>query len=448
MEVDMTKGRPLSLMLKFMIPLMIGGVFQQLYNMVDTIIVGQYVGVDALAAVGATGTIMFLILGFLMGMTSGFTVLTAQRFGAGDGEGVKRSVAGAIKLSLIATVVMTAVSMAGMNRLLRMMNTPADIFDLSQSYIMVICGGMGFGVLYNLTSGILRALGNSKIPLYSLIISAFLNIALDLFFIIVIPWGVAGAALATVISQAVSGLICVVYMVTKVPLLKLNREHWRWDRSGIRHQLGIGIPMALQFSITAVGTILVQSALNLLGSMAVAAYTTAVKVVQLMGQPQQAIGMTLATYSAQNWGVGNGARIRRGAVIANRMSAVYSVVIYGVLLLTFPWIIRLFVSAADYQEVYEYAFTYAMIAGACLIPLGLINIYRNVLQSCGFSLIPTLGGVVELLSRSAVAFIAVRNADFVMVCVADGGTWLVTGIFLTVAYLLIFGRLRAKESQT
>ncbi|MDR2889471.1 MAG: MATE family efflux transporter [Lachnospiraceae bacterium] len=444
----MTKGKPTALIIKFMIPLVIGNIFQQLYNMVDTIIVGQQIGVNALAAVGATGTIMFLILGFMMGLTSGFTVLPAQRFGAGDIEGLKKSVANAIKLSAVITIVITVVSMVAMDRLLKIMNTPEDIFDLSKDYIMVICGGMCFGVLYNLTSGILRALGNSKVPLYSLIVSAFLNIALDLLFVVVIPLGVAGAALATVISQAVAGLICVIYIVKKLPIIALDKEHWKWDAISVRHQLGIGVPMALQFSITAVGTILVQSALNLLGSVAVAAYTAAVKVSQLAHQPYAAISMTVATFSAQNRGINDFTRIRRGAVITNVISTVYSVVVYGALLLTFPYILQLFVNEADYAQIFDYAQTYIVISGICFVPLGMIYIFRSVLQSCGYTLMPTMGGVVEMVCRGVVAFIAVKQSDFVMVCLADGGTWLVTGIFMTLSYLIIFKKNHPKERVT
>lgn len=205
MELDMTKGSPLKLITKFIIPIIIGNIFQQLYSLVDTVIVGRYVGVKALAAVGATGTIMFLILGFLQGLTTGFTILTAQRFGAGDMEGMKKSVGNAAVLSLIVTVVMTLGSVLIMDWLLRVMRTPVDIMAMSKTYILIICWGMGFNVLYNLLSSILRAVGNSKVPLYFLILSAGINIAGDLILIICFKMGVAGAAIATIASQVYRG---------------------------------------------------------------------------------------------------------------------------------------------------------------------------------------------------------------------------------------------------
>ena len=446
MELDMTKGKPAGLLLKFMIPLVIGNIFQQLYNMVDTIIVGRFVGVQALAAVGATGTIMFLILGFMQGLTTGFTVLTAQRFGAGDEKGLKQTVGNACVLSVVITVIMTFVSVAGMDWLLTIMNTPEDMYDMAKEYIVIICLGMAFNILYNLTASFLRAVGNSQVPLYSLVASAFVNIVLDLFLVIVIPMGVAGAAIATVIAQGVGGVICLIYIVKKVPLMHISKEDLRLDYHCASNQLGVGIPMALQFSITAVGTIIVQTALNMFGSIAVAAYTAACKVEQLVTQPYGALGMTMATYSAQNRGINDMGRIKKGIKIANAFSAVYSVVVYGVVIVLLPYLIRLFVGDST-AEVLSYAKTYIYICGVCFIPLGMIFIYRNVLQGCGYALMPMLGGVVELVCRSVAAFAAVKLNSFTGVCMANASAWVVTGLFLAVAYLFTVKRLRPSVSQ-
>ena len=439
MELSMTEGKPAALMLKFMIPLVIGNIFQQLYNMVDTIIVGRFVGVQALAAVGATGIIMFLIFGFMQGLTSGFTVLTAQRFGARDEKGLKQSVGNACVLSAVVTVIMTIISVEGMDWLLKVMHTPEDIYQMARTYILIICRGMVFSILYNLLSSFLRAVGNSKVPLYSLVVSAITNIVLDLIFVLVIPMGVAGVAVATVAAQGVGGVICLVYIIKKVPLMHVKREHLALDYHCAANQLGIGLPMALQFSITGVGGILVQAALNMFGSVAVAAYTAACKVEQLVTQPYSALGMTMATYSAQNWGVHNVERIRNGTKIANGMSAVYSVVVYGVVVLLLPSLIRLFVGANS-AEVLGYAKTYTYICGTCFIPLGMIFIFRNVLQGCGYSLMPMLGGVVELLCRSVAAYGAVKLSSYTGVCMANASAWLVTGIFLAVTYLFTIRR--------
>lgn len=433
MELDMTKGSPFRLIVKFIIPIILGNIFQQLYNVMDTVIVGQFVGVKALAAVGATGTISFLILGFMQGLTTGFTVLTSQRFGAGDVEGVKKSVGNGYFLSILMTVVMTAVSVAGMDWLLHVMQTPEDIYGMSRTYIIIICWGMGFNILYNLLSSMLRAVGNSKVPLYFLILAAVLNVILDLLFIIVFHMGVAGAAVATIASQGVSGLLCLVYIWKKVPLLQIKKRHFTPEKWCMKNQMSIGIPMALQFSITAIGAIMVQAALNMLGSVVVAAYTVACKVEQFATQALAAMGMTMATYCAQNRGVGDLERIKKGSRIAFRMSTVYSVVTFAVLLAVLPWVVHLFITG-DVTEVLAYVRTYIMICGVFFTPLGMIFIYRNVMQGCGFGFLPMMGGVVELVCRAVVAVIAAHFMSYEGVCSANASAWCLTGIFLWIAY--------------
>ena len=311
MEKDMTAGSPAKIIWNFTLPIVIGNIFQQFYTMVDTVIVGKFVGTKALAAVGATGTICFLILGFLMGLTAGFTVITSQRFGAGDMEGMRKTVGSAAVLSVVISLLMTVVSMVGMKPLLKFMNTPDDIFHDTYLYIMIICAGIFAQVLYNLLASILRALGNSKTPLYFLLFSAVLNIVLDLVLIIVFHLGAPGAAYATVIAQGVSGLLCLIYIIKKVPVLKLEKSDFRPDAHLIRTQLVIGFPMALQYSITAIGTMMVQAALNGLGSLHVAAFTAANKIEQVVTQMYVALGATMATYSAQYMGAGKVKRIHQ-----------------------------------------------------------------------------------------------------------------------------------------
>lgn len=440
MELDMTKGSPAKLIAKFIVPIIIGNIFQQLYSMVDTIIVGRFVGVQALAAVGATGSLTFLILGFTQGLTTGFTVMTAQRFGAGDREGMKKSIGSAAILSVFVTIIMTVISMAGMNNLLTWMNTPDDIFAMSREYIMIICAGICCNVLYNLLASILRSIGNSVVPLILLVISSVLNIVLDYVLIVYGHMGVGGAAYATIISQGVSGVLCLVYIVRKVPALHVERRHFRLEAQCVRNQLGVGIPMALQFSITAVGTILVQSALNLLGSMVVASYSVSCKVEQLVTQPFAAMGVTMATYCAQNRGVNDLGRIHGGVKAANVMSAVYAVLIYGVVYLILPFAIRLFVTE-DISVVYGFARTYIIINGAFFIPLGMIFIFRNALQGCGFGFLPMMGGVVELVSRSAAAFVAASMLSYEGVCLSNASAWLTAGVFLWIVYRFTMGRM-------
>lgn len=446
MELDMTKGKPASLILKFIIPVIIGNIFQQFYSMVDTIIVGRFVGVDALAAVGATGSISFLILGFTQGLTTGFTVLTAQRFGAGDREGMRKSIGSAVILSVIVTVVMTTVSLLGMDGLLNVMNTPEDIFAMSKQYIMIICAGICFNVMYNLQASILRAIGNSVTPLVLLVISSVTNIVLDYVLIVYGHLGVAGAAYATVISQALAGVLCIVYIKKKVPTLHVEGRHYRLEAQCVRNQLGVGLPMALQFSITAVGTILVQSALNLLGSMVVASYSVSCKVEQLVTQPFGAMGVTMATYCAQNRGINDLKRIREGVKAANIMSAIYAVAVYGLVFLILPYAIRLFVTE-NIEAVLGYAKTYLTICGMFFIPLGMIFIFRNTLQGCGFGFIPMMGGVVELVSRGVAAFVAAKLMSYEGVCAANASAWLMTGIFLWIAYHVLMKKMIADKKR-
>lgn len=440
MELDMTKGSPAKLIAKFIVPIIIGNIFQQFYSMVDAIIVGRFVGLDALAAVSSTGTISFLVLGFAQGLTTGFTVMTAQRYGAGDMQGMKRSVASAAILAGVVALVTTIVSGLGMDALLTAMNTPADMYDMAREYIMIICLGLCFSVFYNYLASILRAIGNSVLPLVFLVISAILNVALDLVFIIVFHWGVGGAAYATIISQGVSALLCLFYIMKAVPTLHLEKQHWKPDTQCMKNQLAVGLPMALQYSICAIGTILVQSALNLLGTTVVGAYSVAGKVEQLMTQPYGAMGTTMATYGAQNRGVNDLDRIRKGVRVANIMSAIYSVAIFVILLGILPFAIRLFVTE-NLDVVYEYSRIYMLVCGTCFIPLGMIFIYRNLLQGCGFGVLPMMGGVVELLCRCVAAYVATRMLSYVGVCMANASSWLVAGIFFWILYEILMKKM-------
>ncbi len=445
MELDMTKGSPLRLMIRFIIPIIIGNIFQQLYSMADTVIVGHFVGVKALGAVGATGSITFLILGFTQGLTTGFTVLTAQRFGEGDREGMKKSICSAYMLAVILAVGMTILSVTQMDKILHLMNTPDDIYDMTRSYIIIICGGLACNVLYNLLASIMRAVGNSVIPLIFLIVAAALNVGLDILLIAVFDMGVEGAAYATIISQGVSGIACLIYMIGCVPSLRVEKRHWRIDWNCVRNQLLVGIPMALQYSITAIGTILVQSALNLLGSTVVAAYSVACKVEQLVTQPYGAMGVTMATYGAQNRGVNDLKRIRQGAKIAAVITTVYSVVIYGVLLLILPHMVRLFVSESEVLAVYDYVKTYAVLCGAFFVPLGIIFVYRNLLQGCGFGFLPMIGGIIELVSRGSVAFVAASMRSYVGICMGNVSAWVTAAIFFLGLYFILMRRMEKEK---
>lgn len=436
LQKDMTTGSPGKIILDFTFPIFLGNIFQQFYNMADTVIVGKFVGTKALAAVGSTGTIMFLIFGFILGMTAGFTVLTAQKFGAGDIRAMRQTVGGAVLLSAVVTVILTAASMLFMKPLLYFMQTPADIFADAYSYIMVICAGIAAQMLYNLLASILRALGNSKIPLYFLILSALLNIALDLVLILVFGMGAPGAAYATVISQGVSGLLCLVYIVKKVPVLRMEKEDWRPRGHLLKIQFAVGFPMALQYSITAIGTMMVQTSLNMLGSVLVAAYTAALKIEQVVSQAFVALGTTLATYSAQNIGAGKITRIRQGFRIATVMSFGYSVVTGALLVTVGKYMTVLFVSG-NAGEIMDAVDIYLKCAGTFLIPLAVVNLYRSGIQGMGYGLFPMMAGVAELVGRAFVAVFAAEKKSYTGVCMASPVAWILAAVLLVVMYVYI-----------
>lgn len=435
-QYDMTAGNPTKIILNFTLPIFIGNVFQQFYNMADAVIVGKFVGTKALAAVGSTGTIMFLIYGFVVGMTAGFTVLTAQKFGAGDLPAMRRTVAGASFLSLIIGLILTASFMILMRPWFHLMNTPSDIYADAYAYIMIISGGILAQMLYNLLASILRALGNSKVPLYFLILSALLNIALDLFFIIVFHMGAAGAAIATIISQGVSGLLCLLYIIKKVPVLHMTREDWHPTGVLLRKQIQIGIPMALQYSITAIGTMMVQSSLNILGSTLVAAFTAASKIEQVVTQAYVALGTTIATYGAQNMGAGNIPRIRKGFCASTIIGILYSFAAAALVMTVGKYMSYLFVSE-DVALIIDSVDIYLKCVGAFFIPLTIVNIYRNGIQGLGYGLLPMMAGVAELIGRGIVAVIAARQRSYLGVCLASPAAWVLAAALLLAMYFYI-----------
>ena len=411
--------------------------------MADAIIVGKFVGTKGLAAVGATGTIMFLILGFLMGLTAGFTVLTSQRFGAGRMNEMRQTVGNAAVLSLIVSVVMTAVSMIGMKSLLTFMNTPEDIFHEAYSYIMVICGGIFAQVLYNILASILRALGNSKTPLYFLILSALLNIVLDIVLIVVFHMGVSGAAWATVISQGVSGVLCLLYIIKYVPELHLSADDWKLRGNIVSNQIRVGIPMGLQYSITAIGTMMVQSALNIQGSFAVAAFTAGNKIENIFTQAYVAIGTTMATYSAQNIGARRLDRVRDGFRASHVIGIIYAIVT-GVLLFNFGKNFSYLFISENAAEVIPMVDTYVKCVAVFLIPLHFVNALRNGIQGMGYGVLPMMAGVAELVGRGVTAMIAARHKSYLGTCLASPVAWIVAGVLLIFMYFYVMKDMNQK----
>lgn len=449
METRMTSGKPLTLILKFMIPIFFGYLFQELYNMVDTVIVGRFVSPQALAAVGSTGTIVFLLLGISIGLTAGFAVLTSQRYGAGDEEGTRRSFANGLLLSLICTVVLTAVFLILLHPILRVMSTPLDIYQDAYDYISVISAGSASMVLYNYLAASLRAIGDSRHPLYFLVFSALLNIALDLLFIIVFSLGTRGAAMATVFSQGISAVLCFGYIMRRVKALRPKRGEVRLLSTYSKGQLNIGVPMALQFGITASGTMVMQAAINIYGSVAVGGFTAASKVVNLMTTGMSAIGQTMAAYVGQNYGYGDLDRVHQGTKAAMLIGTVYCI-INGVLsVVLLPLLIRLFFDSGTDISVYlPYAKIYCYESAVFYIPLAMIFVYRNAMQGCGYGKTTMALGVMELLARLFSAFLSIHLKSYALAAGGDAIAWLTAGLLAFFLYLVVWKREVRKFQRT
>lgn len=433
---DMTIGDPFKLILFYSIPLLLGNMFQQMYSMADTIIVGKLLGTNALAAVGTTGPMNFLVLGFVMGITSGFAVITAQRFGAKDENGVRRSVAMNIMLGIIIGLLCMVASLSTARFILRIINTPIEIFDDAAEYIIIIYIGIPATMLYNATACILRALGDSKSPLYFLIISSILNIILDIVLILYFDMGVAGAAWATVISQAFAGIISLIYMAIRFPILRIHRRDFTWDMWFAWQHLKIGLPMAFQFSITAIGVIILQGALNVFGPVKIAAYTAAQKVEQLVTAAASTFGVTMANYAGQNLGAKNINRIKAGTWQCSILSVLFSIFAMFVVFVFPEQLTSLFIKGTQ-PDVINASRTYLRICGTFFPVLFLLFIYRNVLQSIGRGFMPLIAGVAELAARTIASYTLPGIFGYAGICIAGPLAWIAATIPLAIAYFVI-----------
>lgn len=430
---DMTTGSPSRLILGFFIPMVFGLLFQQLYNMVDTIIVGKYLGVQALAAVGSTSSLNFMVIGFCMGVCNGFAIPVAQKFGEKNYSQLRKFAANGAWLSIVFSLVMTVVICLLCRQILIWMNTPEDILDGAYSYIFVIFLGIPATYLYNMVSGIIRSLGDSRTPLIFLLLSSMLNVVLDLLFIIQFQMGPAGAAWATVASQAVSGICCLIFMIKRFEILRMTREEARPDRHMMRILCNMGVPMGLQYSITAIGSIIVQVAVNGLGSMAVAAVTAGSKISMFFCCPFDALGSTMATYGGQNIGAKALDRIHEGLRAAVMMGAVYAVAALLVQIFFGNYISLLFLNA-DQVEILSQVQQFLVTNAAFFIPLVLVNTYRFLIQGMGYSRLAVMAGVCEMAARSIAGFCLVPLFGYTAICFASPLAWIAADIFLVSCY--------------
>lgn len=445
MTKSMTTGNPTKLILLFALPLIAGNIFQQFYSMADTIIVGRTIGVNALAAVGCTGSFSFFILGFVMGFTSGLSIITAQKFGAEDEEGVKRSFAVSILLSLTLAVFMTVIALVIARPMLELLQTPEEIIDDAVSYIRIIFLGISGSVVFNLASNAMRALGDSKRPLYFLIFACCVNIVLDFVLILVFKMGVAGAGLATILAQLLSGICCFVFIKKKMPILWVEKRHFHVAWEDVRDHLGNALPMAFQMSIIAIGALVLQFALNGLGAVSVAAYTAAQKIDSIATMPVNSFGAAMSTYSAQNFGAKKFDRVRKGVFQCILLSVSVSILMGLVNIFAGSRLVSIFVGKGE-TEVLSLAQTFLTINGLAYWSLALLFIYRFTLQGLGNAMIPTVAGIMELVMRVFCALILVKHLGFAGACMANPLAWIGACIPLTIAYYISIHKIE-RENQ-
>ena len=433
---DMTVGSPVKLIIQFMIPMFLGNVFQQFYNIVDSIVAGQFIGVDALAAIGSTGSLMFFVTGWLNGLSSGFAIIVAQRFGARKYDEMRHYVAMSFYLMAAFALVMTAAFLALNEPILRLMNSPENVMHDVKSYMGIIYAGLIITAAYDILAAVLRALGDSRSPLYFLIISAGINVVLDIVLICVFGMGVEGCAYATVIAQGISAMCCIIYIVKKYPILHLEKENFAISLDSFRRLIALGIPMGLQFSITAIGTIIVQGAVNIYGTTYMAGFSAAGKIQNIVSMVAVSMGATIATYVGQNRGAGKMDRVKQGVNYCWIMLFVWSVIEMVLMYFGGKYFTYLFVSSSQ-TDVINVSVTYFHTVFWAYPFLCTIFLFRNALQGMGYGLVPMLGGVFELVARTAIVVFVAGKTTFAGVCLADPVAWIAALIPLIPYYFHI-----------
>jgi len=441
---DMTVGDPKKIIISFGVPLLLGMLFQQFYNMADTFIVGRCLGVDKLAAVGSTGSINFMVLGFCMGICNGFTIPMAQCFGAKDYKNLRKYIANCVWTASAFLLVITVFVCVYCRDILELMQTPKDIIDAAYDYIFVVFLGIPVTFLYNILSGIIRAMGDSKTPLYFLGIAAGLNIVLDLVTILGLGMDVNGPAWATVVSQGVSAVLCFIYMIKKYDILKIQKDEWGFNGRFVGTLCRMGVPMGLQYSITAIGSVVIQTAVNTLGSAAVAAVTAANKVGMFVCCPFDAMGSTMATYAGQNMGAGKPDRVTKGMLSCSVMGLIYALGACVVMIFFGEQLASIFIEGKGNGDILHNAWLMNVWSSSFYFPLALVNIIRFTIQGLGYSELAILAGVCEMIARALVGFVFVPKFGFVAVCTASPLAWIFADIFLIVAYIYVIKRVKKR----
>jgi len=440
---DMTQGSPARNIIRFALPLILGYVLQQMYQVCDAAIVGQWLGVGGLAAVGATSSIMFLVMGFCNGSCAGFAVPVAQSFGGADYTAMREYVANAIRISIVIALVLTALTAFLCTPILNLVNVPEDVFHDAWVYLLVQFLTIPFTIAYNLLASFIRSLGNSKQPFYFLIIASLVNIALDLLFILVFNMGVFGAAFATMLSQLFSALLCYFYIRHNMQMLIPRGEERRRDGKKIGHLLNNGIPMGLQFSITGIGIIMLQRANNALGTIYVAAFTASMRIKYVFTTVFENLGVAMATYCGQNIGAGKVDRVGKGLKDATIIMLCYFVFTF---LVIFPFadkMMLLFVDPSE-TEIIANAAKFMRISNFFYPVLGMLTICRYSIQGLGYSNLSLMSGVMEMLARCAVSIWLVPAFGWMGVCFGDPAAWVAADLFLFPAIFFLYRHLKKK----
>lgn len=443
----MTVGNPVSLIIKFMIPMCLGNLFQQFYNIADSIIAGKFIGVNALAAIGSTGSLMFFVTGWLNGLCSGFAIIIAQMFGAKKYDRMRHYVAMSVYLMAAFSITMTIGFSLANKPILHLMNSPEEVFNDVTAYMGIIYAGLIITGAYNALAAFLRALGDSKSPLYFLIISAAINVVLDVVFIAVFGMGVEGCGYATVIAQGISAVCCLIYIIKRFPILHLERKNFEISWGSFGRLLKLGIPMGLQFSITAIGTIIVQGAVNIYGSVYMAGFSAAGKIQNIIATVFVAFGATMATYVGQNRGAGKMDRVKAGMKYTQIMVLIWSVITMIIMFFFGKYMTWLFIDKSQ-TDVINVSVTYFHTVFWAYPFLGSIFLYRNGLQGLGYGLVPMLGGVFELAARSAIVMFIAGKTSFAGVCLADPAAWIAALIPLIPYYIYVMKKWSRGKKET
>ena len=440
----MTQGHPLPLILQFMLPVLLGQVVQQTYNMVDAMIVGRALGANALASVGASSSVQFMVLGFCSGMCDGSSIPIAQRFGAGDLHSMRRYIFHLVRIISCIAAGLTLLTALLCPLIIRVLHTPADITSDANLYLLIIFLGLPFTFFYNAQASLLRAVGNSKIPFLFLAISAGLNIFLDLFCVVVLKWGCAGAAIATVTSQALSGFMCLVYIIKKMDVLKPRKEDREWSWISARNILSMGLPMGLQFSITAIGSMVMQAANNGLGSLYVSAYTAANRYEQLIMCPYVALSSSVATYVGQNYGAGKIDRIKAGVRQTFIMGNLYGLVFGSLMAVTGRAAASLFLSG-DAGQVLDVSAQFLRIIGFSFWIVTSVNVFRPAMQSMGYPIHAIFSGVMEMAARTIFSIVATPLIGFLAICLVHQVAWITAGIYVICMYRYLMKKIERQN---